>query len=147
MAAPSTVDDYVAALPDKLRKVAGPVVELLRSRMPAGYEEAVNHGMPTWQVPLSTQPTTYNGEPLGYVSLAARASGCSLYLVGVYVDAGQERRLREGFAAAGKRIDLGKSCLRFKRVEDLDLDTLGDVVAGTSPAEFVARHGQARARH
>jgi hypothetical protein len=144
--AATTVDEYLDQLAPEARDQAAPVVALVRERIPAGYEEALAHGMPTWQVPLADHPDTYNGEPLAYLSLAARKSGISLYLVGVYVDPEREKQLRDGFGAAGKKVDLGKSCLRFKRTADLDADTLGDVIAALSPTEFIARHEAGRAR-
>lgn len=124
---------------------ADQVAELVRTSLADGYEETVAHGMATWQVPLATYPDTYNGEPLAYVSLAARKTGIALYLVGVYVDPAVEERLRDGFAAAGKKLDLGKSCLRFKRYDDLDVPTLAAVLGAHTPAEFVAAHEASRA--
>lgn len=139
-----TVDAYLAELPEDRRAVVARVRDVIRSRLPAGYEEAMNWGMISYEVPLSRYPDTYNRQPLSYVALAAQKNGYSLYLNCVYQDPALLARLRQGFAASGKRLDMGKSCVRFKRVDDLPLDVVGDMVAAVPPDAFIARYEQAR---
>ena len=100
--------------------------------------------MITWMVPLETYPDTYNGKPLAYVSLAAQKNYYSLYLMAVYADSAEEARLREQWAARGTKLDMGKSCLRFKRVDDLHEDLVAEVVASVPMDEYVDK---ARAAH
>ena len=88
-------------------------------------------------MPLESYPHTYNGQPLGYCALAAQKNYFALYLSCVYGDQEQEARLREGFERAGKRLDMGKSCLRFRRLEDLPLEVIGRTVASTTPERFI----------
>ncbi len=103
--------------------------------------------MITYCVPLERYPKTYNGQPLGYVALAAQKTSNSLYLMGVYADPGQEAELREGFRAAGKKLDMGKSCVRFRRAADLPLDTIGRLIASTSVEQYIAAYEAARGKN
>ncbi len=100
--------------------------------------------MPCWSVPLETYPDTYNGQPLCYAALAAQKNHFALYLMSVYGDPGEAKRLKEGFAKAGKKLDMGKSCVRFRRLEDLPLEVIGEIIAATSPDAFIARCEAAR---
>src|SRR5919107_5809352 len=90
--------------------------------MPAGYREGVAFGMITWCVPLERYPHTYNGQPLGYVALAAQKRHYALYLMGLYADSGEAAQFRSRWEAGGRRLDMGKSCLRFRGLDDLHLD-------------------------
>jgi phosphatidylethanolamine-binding protein (PEBP) family uncharacterized protein len=106
----TTVDAYLAELPDDRRAVVSRVREVVSSAMPPGYVETVAWGMITWSVPLERYPHTYNGQPLGYVALAAQKRHYSLYLMGLFPGSDEERELRERWAATGRRLDMGKSC-------------------------------------
>jgi hypothetical protein len=97
-----------------------------------------------YEVPLERYPTTYNQQPLMYAALAAQKNYYSLYLNSVYQDPDGEARLREEFAQAGKKLNMGKSCLRFKKTEDLPLEVIGRVIAGTSVEEFIAGYRRSR---
>src|SRR5688500_12680067 len=97
-------------------------------------------------VPLSTYPDTYNGQPLMCAALAAQKSHFALYLMCAYMDPALEAKLKNGFAAAGKRLDMGKSCLRFKRLDDLALDTIGEVIASVPPERLIEQYEASRQR-
>ena len=103
--------------------------DVVKQNLPAGYEEGVGFGMICYSVPLSAYRDTYNKQPLMYAALASQKNHLSLYLMPVYPDTALERRLRAAFAASGKKLDMGKSCIRFKRADDLPLDAIGDIVA------------------
>jgi hypothetical protein len=140
----TTVESYLDELPADRREVVSAVRQVLLRHLPAGYREAMNWGMIVYEVPLERYPKTYNGQPLGYVALAAQKNYFSLYLMSVYQDSEDERRLREEFRRAGKKLDMGKSCIRFRKLDDLPLEVIGRVVAGTSPEEFIARYEASR---
>jgi uncharacterized protein YdhG (YjbR/CyaY superfamily) len=145
MTTAATVAGYLAALPEERRAVVAAVRDAVRRRMPDGYEEALAWGAITWQVPLARYPDTYNEQPLCYVSLAAQKRHYALYLMCVYMNPELERRLRDGFARAGLKLDMGKSCVRFKRLEDVALDVVCDLIAATTPDEYIARYERSRA--
>lgn len=140
-----TVAGYLASLPDDRRPVVEMVLSLVRDHMPAGYEEGIAYGMIGWFVPLERYPDTYNGQPLAVVSLAAQKNHDALYLHAPYADPELEGRIRRAYAAAGKRLDMGKSCLRFKHFDDLETGVLGEVIAAVPPERFIEIYETARA--
>lgn len=142
----TTVEAYLDELPEDRRAVVVAVRDVIRRHLPAGYEEGMNWGMISYEIPLARYPETYNGQPLSYVALAAQKHYYALYLMGVYADPAQEARLQEAFAEAGKKLDMGKSCLRFKKLEDLPLEAIGQLVAEVPPDAYIARYEAARQR-
>jgi hypothetical protein len=143
---PAAVSGFLAHLPPDRRPEVEQVRNVILQHLPAGYEEAVVKQMLVYQVPLARYPDTYNGHPLWYVGLASQKSYLSLYLMHVYADPGLAQRLREGFQAAGKKLDMGKSCIHFKRAADLPLDLIGAIVAALPLERWVAIAKAARRR-
>ena len=141
-----TVDEYLAALPPERAAVVAAMRDLVNAHMPPGYQETMAFGMIGWGIPLSRYPDTYNRQPLGYVALAAQKNSYSLYLMGVHADGEQERALLEAAAAAGKKLDMGKSCLRFRRPEDLPLQAIGRMIASIPVDDFIAMYEASRKR-
>jgi hypothetical protein len=139
---PATVDDYLAALTADRREALEAVRQVVNDNLPAGYEETMQHGMISWVVPLARYPDTYNGEPLAVASLASQKRHMSLYLMCVYGDA--ESSFRERYLASGKRLDMGKSCVRFRTLDDLPLDLIADEIAATPPDKFIADYEASR---
>lgn len=142
----TTVDAYLAELPADRRAVVARVREAVARSMPAGYRESVSWGMIGWGIPLERYPDTYNKQPLGYVALAAQKRHYALYLMGAYMDPAQLRVLEGGFARIGKRMDMGKSCLRFRRVEELPLAEVEQVIAGMPPERYIELYEASRRR-
>ena len=136
----TSVDEYLATLPAERRAVVAAVRNVVRKRLPKGYEERPAWGMIAYEVPLSRCPETYNGKPLCFAALAAQKNHYALYLMGVYMNPVLTKRLQEGFKRAGKTLDMGKSCVRFKSLDDLALDVLGDVVAAVPIDTFIDRY-------
>jgi hypothetical protein len=134
----ATPDAYVAQLPSERAAVVSRVRDLVNANLPTGYLEVMAFGMIGWVVPLSRYPDTYNGEPAVYAGLAAQKNYFSLYLTCVYASEARRDRLRAGFAAAGKTLDMGKSCIRFKRMEDLADAAIAEAIAGVPVETFIA---------
>ena len=134
-----TVEDYIAGLPDDRGPMISKLRTLLKRRMPAGYHESMMWGAITYSIPLARFPDTYNGQPLGYVGLAAQKNAYSLYLMGCYMCPEQDAALRSAYAKAGRKLDMGKSCLRFKSLDGLLLDDIGRIIASTPVDDLVAR--------
>lgn len=139
-----TVTGYLAELPVDRRAIIAKVRGTIRRNLPRGYKEAMGWGMITYAIPLSRYPDTYNGQPLCYAALAAQKNNYAVYLTGSYGDPKRAAKLREGFKAAGKKLDAGKSCIRFKKLEDLPLDVIGEAIAGMPVDEFIARYEMSR---
>lgn len=122
---------YLASLPPEHRKVIAAVRAVVKKRLPKGYVETMNWGMLSYEIPLSRYPDTYNKQPLMYIALAAQKNNYALYLTAVSGGMALMNRLAAAYKAAGKKFDMGKSCLRFKTLEELPLDVIGDIVAST----------------
>lgn len=142
----ATAEAYLSGLPEERREVVAVVRQLILTNLPEGYQETVNWGMISYAIPLERYPKTYNKQPLSYIALASHKSYISLYLMSVYGDPQQEAWLTEAFAQAGKKLDMGKSCLHFRKLEDLPLDVIADVVASTPPDQYIARYEASRKR-
>ena len=139
-----TVLQYLASLPPERRRVVVAVRGLIRKHLPAGYREMMGWGVITWAIPLSHYPKTYNGQPLCYAALAAQKNGYSLYLMGIYGDRALNQWFRDEFRKAGKKLDMGKSCVRFKRPEDLPLELIKQVIARTPVETYIKAVQQAQ---
>jgi len=140
----TTVDQYLAELRADRRTEIEKVRDLVNSALPRGYREGIGYGMIGWVIPLEDYPDTYNKQPLAYAGLAAQKNYNSLYLNCVYASKERTERLRAAFAAAGKRLDMGKSCIRFRRADDLPLDVIRDEIASTTPEQYIEIYEAAR---
>jgi uncharacterized protein YdhG (YjbR/CyaY superfamily) len=139
-----SIAEYLNELPEDRRAVIAELRKLIRKNLPKGYDEAVNFGMLCYQIPLERYPDTYNKQPLGYVALASQKNYYALYLMGAYMDPKQEAALKDAFAKAGRKMDMGKSCLRFRKLEDLPLDGVAKVIASTPPEKFIEMYEKNR---
>jgi Domain of unknown function (DU1801) len=140
----ATVDDYLAELPPERRSVVASVRDLVRRNLPEGYRESMSWGMISYEIPLERYPNTYNKQPLSYAALAAQKNFYTLYLTGVYQDAERRKWLEREFKKAGKKLDMGKSCLHFKRLEDLPLDVIAQAIGGTPPEKLIEQYEASR---
>ena len=141
----ATVEDYIAEQPAERRPVVSAVRDLVRRNLPRGYVETTNGKFINYEIPLERYPRTYNGQPLSYIAFAPQKNYYALYLMGVYQNEKLQKDLAASFKRAGKKLDMGKSCLRFKTLEDLDLDAVARAVASTTPEKFIADYEAARA--
>ena len=133
----TTVDDYLGELePDRKASVAA-VRDVILENLPDGYEEVMQYGMISYIVPTSILAETYNGQPLMYAALASQKRYMSLYPTNVYGDEGSAEWFRQRYAASGKKLNMGKSCVRFRKLEDLPLDVVGEAIALTPMDEFL----------
>jgi hypothetical protein len=141
-----TVEDYLDELPHDRREAIATVRDVINQNLPEGYVEQMAWGMVSWVVPLADYPDTYNGKPLCYVSLASQKNHMAVYLMGLYTGGGDEAWFRQQYADRGMKLDMGKSCVLFKRLDELPLDVLGEAVARIRVGEFLARYEQSRKR-
>ena len=129
---------YLASLPPERRKVVAAVRAMIRKHLPDGYVETMNWGMLSYEIPLSRYPVTYNKQPLCYAGLAAQKNNYAIYLMNVYGHTPLHEKLVAAYKAAGKRLDMGKCCVRFRKLEDLPLDVVGEIIASTSVEKMIA---------
>ena len=135
---------YLASLPPERRKVIAAVRAVVREHLPAGYVESMNWGMLSYEIPLSRYPDTYKKQPLMYLALAAQKNNFALYLAGVSGNNALMDRLTASYKAKGKKPDLGKGCLRFKALDELPLEIIGELVASTPVDKRIAQHEATR---
>lgn len=140
----STVKEYLVELSDDRREAIETVRQVILENLPAGYEEAMNWGMITYQVPLETYPDTYNKKPLMYAALASQKNHMAVYLTGIYMDDEVQQEFEKKYKATGKRYDVGKSCVRFRKLDDLPLELIGESVASLGVTGFVEQVKAAR---
>lgn len=138
------VDAYLAELSDERREQVEVVRQVVLGNLPEGYVEAFEWGMISYQVPLARYPDTYNKKPLMYAALASQKRYMSLYLTGIYIDEDAATRFERDYRATGKRFDAGKSCVRFRKLEDLPLEIVGEAIAAMSVEDFIAAFEKAR---
>jgi len=142
----STVEQYLAALPADRRTAIARVREVVNAGLPAGYEETMQYGMISWIVPRARLAETYNGQPLAVASLASQKQHMALYLMTVYGESKLARWFKTAYAAAGKKLDMGKSCVRFKTLDALPLDVIGEAVSKVSVDDYVALYEASRSK-
>jgi hypothetical protein len=133
----NTVEEYLSKLPVERKEALQAVRQVILSNLPTGYEEVMNWGMITYQVPLSVYPDTYNKKPLMYAALASQKNYVALYLTRIYMDNLTRREFEAKYLATGKKYDVGKSCVRFRKLEDLPLPLVGEAIAAYNVDDFV----------
>ncbi len=132
-----TVQQYLSELSDDRLEAIESVRDVILENLPDGFEEAMNWGMITYEVPLSLYPNTYNKKPLMMAALASQKNHMAVYLTGVYADSDSRGRFVDAYKATGKRMDMGQSCVRFRKLDDLPLDLIGEAIATHSVDEFI----------
>lgn len=134
-----TVEEYLSELPPERREAIKTVRRTILDHLPEGYEEVMNWGMITYQVPLEVYPDTYNKKPLMYAALANQKNHMAVYLTAIYMDEDLNQDFEREYRATGKRYDGGKSCVRFRKLEDLPLELIGESIQSMEMQEFIER--------
>jgi hypothetical protein len=134
----STVQDYLSELPEDRRSALTRVRTVIRKHLPRGFEETMQYGMISYIVPLSRYPNTYNGQALTVAALGSQKNHMAVYLMGVYGSPQLRTWFESAYAASGKRLDAGKSCVRFKKLDDLALDAVAGAIERVSVADLIA---------
>ena len=142
--AATSVEEYLANLPASRRRDIATIRQLILDNLPEGYEENMNWGMISYEIPLSRYPNTYNGQPLSYVGLAAQKNHIGLYLMNVYGNPEIEEWFKNEYQKSGKKLDMGKSCVRIKTAADLPLELIGQTIAKTLPEAYIKLYETSR---
>ena len=141
-----TVEEYLAELAPDRREAINTVRKVILDNLPSGYEEIMQFGMIGYVIPLERYPVTYNKQALQYAALASQKHYMSVYLMSVYSDSDSEQWFAEQYRASGKKLDMGKSCVRFKKLADLPLDLIGRAIARTPVDEYIEVYEAARGK-
>jgi hypothetical protein len=137
----ATVADYLAELPEDRRKALQAVRQVIRKNLNKGFAEGMQYGMIGYFVPHKVYPPGYHcdpKQPLPFAGLASQKNYMSLYLMSLYGDEKRLERFRKDWTSTGRKLDMGKACIRFKKLENLPLDLIGRSVADVTVEDFIA---------
>jgi Domain of unknown function (DU1801) len=137
-----SIEEYLRSLPAERQAAMSSVRRVILDNLPEGYAEQMQGGMIGYVVPHELYPAGYHcdpQQPLQYAALASEKSYMSLHLMTVYGDPVTAAWFRKAYEASGKRLDMGKACVRFKKVEDLPLEVIGQAIARTPAKAYIAR--------
>ena len=153
----TTVAEYLASLPEDRRRAIEAVRKVIRANLDKDYTEGMQYGMIGYHVPHKIFPAGYHcdpKQPLPFAALAAQKNYLSLYMMGVYCGCGEgpgadesphARWFREAWAKTGKKLDMGKACVRFRKVEDLALDVIGEAIKRLPARLYIEQYQRVRA--
>ena len=151
----ATVDEYLASLSDDRRELVSVVRDVVRANVPVGVDERMQYGMIGWVVPHEVYPSGYHTDPeqpLPFAALASQKRYVSLYLMGLYCGCGSgvedetpdARWFRAAWTATGRKLDMGRSCVRFRRLEDVPLEVVAEAVGRIPVQTYVERYERSR---
>jgi hypothetical protein len=126
-----TVEAYLAELPDDRRAAIQAVRDVILANMDSDYEEGIQYGMIGFHVPHRVYPPGYHcdpKQPLPFAGLASQKNYMSLYMMFCYGDSPLTKWFQSEWKKTGKKLDMGKSCIRFKKIEDLPLELIGEAI-------------------
>jgi hypothetical protein len=139
----TTVQEYLAELPPDRRAAIAAIRDVILRNLDADYEEGMQYGMIGYYVPHRIWPAGYHcdpSQPLGFAGLASQKNHLAVYLMCVYGNREHESWFREAWAKTGKKLDMGKSCIRFKKLEDAALDVIGEAIRRVPAAKYLAAY-------
>ena len=139
-----TVDEYLRSLSPERQKTMATIRKLINDNLPTGFNEVMNWGMISYEIPTELSGPTYNGQPLMWVALSSQKQHCSLYLTGLYSSQDQLEDFQAKWITRGLKLDMGKSCIRFKGVENLPLDLIAEVIQSKTPKQALDMVAAAR---
>lgn len=138
----STPDEYFATLPEDRRDAMAQLRKVIKKNLPKGFQEVMNYGMPGYVVPHKIYPGGYHCDPalpLPFLALASQKNSINFYHMGIYADPKLLKWFTSEFPKhSKKKLDMGKSCVRFKKPEDIPYDLIGELVSKMSPQDWIA---------
>ncbi len=138
---PTTVDEYIATLPEDRKKAIAELRKVIKKNIPKGFQEGISYGMPGYVVPHSKYPAGYHCDPklpLPFLTFASQKNFIAIYHMGIYADAKLLQWFTEAHAkASAKKLDMGKSCLRYKKLEDIPYQLIGELVSKITADDWI----------
>ncbi len=138
----TTVEQYLAELPPDRREAIAAVRAVILANLDPAYQENMAYGMIGYSVPHTIYPAGYHcnpKDPLPFAGLASQKNNMTVYLMSLYlqVDGSDTAWFESEWAKSGKKLDKGKSCIRFKKLTDLDLNVLGQAIKRVSAKQYI----------
>ena len=147
----ATVPEYLASLPADRRAAVSAVRDVIRANLDRDYEEGMQYGMIGYYVPHRVFPAGYHcdpKQPLPFAAIASQKNYVSIHLMGLYVgcetepgkETGDAKWFRDAWTKTGKKLDMGKACIRFKEIEDVPLEVVGEAIRRVPVRTYVQRY-------
>lgn len=142
-----SVSQYMDELPEDRKSAMSQLRDTINAHLPAGFSEGMGYGMPGWAVPHSTYPAGYHCDPkipLPFMSIASQKNFIALYHMGIYADPELLKWFTEEYPKHSKtKLDMGKSCIRFKKPESIPYELIAELCAKMTPQDWIARYESA----
>lgn len=139
-----TIAEYVKQIPEDRQQVFEKLLSILRENLPPGFEECLSYGMPAFSVPHSLYPKGYHVSPnvaLPFISIASQKNFIAFYHMGLYATPELNSWWQEEYPKYSKRkLDMGKSCVRFKKMDDIPFELIQELAQKVSPEEWIATY-------
>lgn len=143
----STVEEYISELPDERKKAISDLRKVIKKNLPKGFKEEMSYGMIGYVVPHSKYPAGYHCNPqlpLPFLNIASQKNFIAVYHMGLYANPTLYKWFTEAHAKAStKKLDIGKSCMRYKKPEDIPFELLGELASKITPDEWIAAYEKA----
>jgi hypothetical protein len=136
----TTIDAYMKGLPEDRRAALEALRKVINKNIDKKFEEGMQYGMPAWYVPHSIYPAGYHcdpKQPLPFASIASQKNHMAMYLFCIYMVPGSAEQFAKDWKATGKKLDMGKACIRFKKIEDVPLDVVGNAIKRATLKQFL----------
>lgn len=145
-----TPDEYIAGLPDDRKDAISALRKAINDNLPKGFKEGMSYGMIGWVVPLETYPAGYHcdpSQPLPFMSIASQKNHIAIYSMCVYSDNSLMEWFREAWPQySSKKLDMGKSCIRIKKPNDVPLELIGKLASKVTPQQWIELYEKALKR-
>jgi len=139
-----TIAEYVKQIPEDRQQVFEKLLSILRENLPPGFEECLSYGMPAFSVPHSLYPKGYHVSQkvaLPFISIASQKNFIAFYHMGLYATPELNSWWQEEYPKYSKRkLDMGKSCVRFKKMDDIPFELIQELAQKVSPEEWIATY-------
>jgi uncharacterized protein YdhG (YjbR/CyaY superfamily) len=136
-----TPDQYIDVLPEDRKEAVSKLRKIIKKNLPKGFKEGMGYGMMGWDVPHSLYPAGYHcdpKQPLPFMGLASQKNSINLYHMGIYADPKLLKWFTDSFAKVSKqKLDMGKSCIRFKKPEHIPFELIGELAAKMTPKDWI----------
>ncbi len=143
----TTVEQYIAELPEDRQKAVNELRKVIKKNLPKGFKEGMGYGMMGWSVPHSLYPAGYHcnpQDPLPFMGLASQKNSINLYHMGIYANPKLLKWFQDEHAKASpKKLDMGKSCIRYKKAEDIPYRLIGELASKITPQEWIEMYESA----
>lgn len=139
----TTVDAYLASLPPDRRQALAAVRKVVLANLDESYEEGMQYGAIGYFVPHSVFPAGYHcdpKQPLPFAGLASQKNHMSLGLMSIYGSTDEASWFRAAWAKSGKKLDMGKCCIRFRKLEDLPLDVICEAIKRVPAKRYIEQY-------